>query len=226
MDNKNCWLKDRCNQKDCDTFCIRLYKLNYLYEQALIPLHQRHHLDLKVDKDGSDIEAFTALKNIENNILDFVGNGDSLWIYSSIAGNGKTSWALRMVEVYFDKIWFKSDLTCRALFINVPRFLLALKDNISERSEYISHIKENILKADLVIWDDIATKSSTVFESENLLYMLDLRNNAGKSNIFTSNLNAKELHQALGDRLSSRIVSLSYNIELRGADKRGLKKNL
>lgn len=222
IENKNCWLKDNCNKCDCNGFCMRLYKLDFLYEQALISLMQRRHLTLRIDNNGTDEEKFSELKNIENNIEEFVSKGDNLYIHSSIAGNGKTSWALRMVEAYFNKIWYKTSLSCKALFINVPSFLLALKDNITTKSEYIKHIKENILKADIVIWDDIATKASTSFEAENLLSMIDSRISAGKSNIFTSNLNDEELHKSLGDRLASRICNLGYNIELYGSDKRGI----
>jgi len=222
IENKNCWLKDNCNKCDCNGFCMRLYKLDFLYEQALISLMQRRHLTLRIDNNGTDEEKFSELKNIENNIEEFVSKGDNLYIHSSIAGNGKTSWALRMVEAYFNKIWHKTSLSCKALFINVPSFLLALKDNITTKSEYIKHIKENILKADIVIWDDIATKASTSFEAENLLSMIDSRISAGKSNIFTSNLNDEELHKSLGDRLASRICNLGYNIELYGSDKRGI----
>ena len=147
IENKNCWLKDNCNKCDCNGFCMRLYKLDFLYEQALISLMQRRHLTLRIDNNGTDEEKFSELKNIENNIEEFVSKGDNLYIHSSIAGNGKTSWALRMVEAYFNKIWHKTSLSCKALFINVPSFLLALKDNITTKSEYIKHIKEKYIKS-------------------------------------------------------------------------------
>lgn len=223
ISNKECWLKENCNHVDCDKFCIRLYKLNYLYDEALLSLKQREHIVLKIDKDGTDAEAFGSLKIIEDHIVDFVEQGNQLYIHSSIAGNGKSSWALRLVQTYFDKIWNSCQLDCKALFISVPRFLLELKDNISQQSEYIQHIKENILKADVVIWDDIATKNSTTqFEGEHLLSYIENRISLGKCNIFTSNLNDEELHQVLGDRLASRVCNLSCNIEFNGADKRGI----
>ena len=108
------------------------------------------------------------------------------------------------------------------LFINVPRFLLSLKDNISEKSDYVQHIKENVLTCDLVIWDEIGTKSLSTFEHENVLNLVNARIDSGKSNIYTSNLTNDELHTAVGDRLYSRIVELSSDIELVGSDKRGL----
>ena len=78
----------------------------------------------------------------------------------------------QMVKSYFNKIWLKSPLKCRALFINVPRYLLAIKDNISQKSEYVQHIKENVLDADLVVWDEVGTKGLTQFEHENILNII------------------------------------------------------
>ena len=221
-DIKDCWLYNECNHRDCETFCMRKFKLNFLYESAFISTQQRTRISLYMDKDKSDLKAFTVLGNIANEIVDFVNQGKNLWIHSSNCGNGKTSWTLRLTQEYFNKIWISSGLRCRALFINVPRYLLALKDSISQQNDYIQHIKENILTCDLVIWDDIATKSVTTFESENLLSIIDTRLANGLSNFYTSNLNEKEMHQYLGDRLTSRIVNNSIEIELVGKDKRGL----
>jgi len=222
LDNDNCWLKDRCNHKDCKTFCMRHFKLDNLYEKALIPNHLRKHLNIVVDKDMTDLKEFKYLSGLCKNILNFVGEGKNLYIHSTICGNGKTSWALRIIESYFDEIWYESELTCKALFINVPRFLLAIKEDINERSEYVRFIKSNITKADIVVWDDIGTKTITSFESENLLSLIEQRYGLGKSNVFTSNLSKSEMHQYLGDRLYSRICNMSVDIEFHGGDKRGL----
>lgn len=223
--NDNCWMKGCCNQIDCNTFCMKYYKLNALYDMALIPPTKRKHVKLRIDVDDNDEQAFDTLKEIESNIVDFINSGKSLFLYSEITGNGKTLWTLRMVETYFNKIWAKSELKCRVLFINVPRFLLELKSNISEKSEYIQHINDNILDCDLVVWDDIATKLGTEFELSHLLSIIDTRINNGKSNMFTSNLSGVELNKTLGDRLYSRIQNYSdYVIELQGKDKRGIKE--
>ena len=127
-----------------------------------------------------------------------------------------------MIQAYFNKIWIKTDLTCKALFINVPRFLLALKDNISDKNDYVQHIKDNVLICDLVVWDEVGLKNLTSFEHENILSLINARLDLGKANIYTSNLNLNELHESLGDRLYSRIVNYSENITLHGADKRAL----
>jgi DNA replication protein DnaC len=222
MDSKDCWLKDNCAKKHCDdpNGCLILFKLNYLYEEANIPLKSRKKIALYPDGDNTDLNEFKKLSEIQNTILDFVDNGRSLYLHSAQCGNGKTAWSLRLMQTYFNKIWLKTSLSCRGLFISVPQYLLALKDNITTKSTYVQHVKDNIKTADLVIWDDIATKVSTPFEAENLFAAIDARINAGKANIFTSNLSNQELQKALGDRLASRICNLDYNIELHGGDKR------
>lgn len=202
---------------------MKQHKLNYIYNYSYIPVNKRKHTPLRIDEDGTDRDEFITLCTIEKDINSFVANGDNLFIHSVQCGNGKTSWALRLMNTFFTNIVDTSGFRCRGLFINVPQFLLALKDNISVKSEYITDIKENVLKADLIIWDDIGTKSLTPYESENLIAMIDARMNLGKSNIFTSNLTNDELKVYIGDRLASRIKGCTYNIELHGKDKRGLK---
>lgn len=202
---------------------VKQFKLNYLYKKALLSEKQSKRIALVIDGDESDKGSFEFLSKIENSIVDFVKDGNHLYIHSEICGNGKTSWAIRMVQAYFEKIWSKTELKCRALYISVPRYMLAIKDNISEKSEYVEHIKKNVLSADIVIWDEVGTKGLTQFEHENIMSLINARIEAGKSNIYTSNLTDKELLNAVGKRLHSRISLTSHNIELKGKDKRGLR---
>lgn len=224
-----CWLKDSCKKYKimgkCDLFCPKLFKLDYLYNEALISMKQRRHINLRIDEDGTDRDIFLQLKELSSNIEDFVAKGKNLYMHSKHPGTGKTSWSLRFVQNYFDAIWYKSELTCKALYINIPRYLIELKDSLGKilpEDCYINHIKNNILKADIVIWDEIGTKVATEFEQEQLLSMINNRMDLGKSNIYTSNLSGEELQQKLGDRLYSRIINSSYDCELLGKDKRGI----
>ena len=218
---QECIVYNNCNHKDCDKeFCLRKYKLDSLYNAAQVPESKRYHTVLHIDADGTDLAEFKQLAEIESHIEEFVAEGKNLYLHSSYCGNGKSSWAYRMIQTYFNKIWPSAPLECKALFISVPRFLLALKDNISNRNEYAEYITENILTADLVVWDDIAAKMASEYEMNHLLSFIDGRLTAGKSNIYTSNLSTREVYEALGERLASRICNLSIDIELHGADKR------
>lgn len=217
-----CHFYDSCNHKDCNTFCLRKYKTDYYFDRGLIPLNRRGRIALRIDADGRDEVPFTELSNIERNIETFVEGGNNLYIHSSIAGNGKTSWAFRLLRAYVDSVWYRKEMKPIVLFIGVPRFLLELKANISQRSEYIEHIESCVLDCDLVVWDDIGSKNGTEFEVSHLLSIIDTRINNGKSNIYTSNLDKEELHNILGDRLYSRIYNYSKCVEFVGRDKRAL----
>ena len=221
---QKCYMYDRCNRKDCESdFCIRKYKMDSLYSAALMTESQKQHIALRVDADGTDLEQFKQLAGIEQNISKFIEEGKNLYLHSAVPGNGKSSWALRLTEAYFNKIWARSEAKCRVLFISVPRFLLAIKENITNKSTYVEYIRENVLEADLVIWDDIAAKMGSEFELTHLLSIIDNRLALGKSNIYTSNLNRQQLYTALGERLTSRIANMSIDLELFGSDKRNLK---
>lgn len=223
---EDCRLKSKCKKyknEGCPEFCIKLFKIDKLCNNALMSNVQRQHINLRLDEDGSDRDAFIYLKKIEDNIEEFIKEGNNLYIYSSNCGNGKTSWALRLLNSYFSKIWATaSSIDCRGLFINVPKFLISLKDNITQKSDYIQHIKEHVLTADVVVWDDIAAKGFTQFEMENVLNIINNRIDAGKSNIYTSNLIGEDLRDAVGERLYSRIINMSTTLTFVGQDKRGL----
>lgn len=229
IDSSNCWLKNECNQCDCDSpSCIRLVKLDYLYNEANVSLFQRKNIELKLI-DGINLvdkEAFTRLSSIKSDIVNFINEGNNLYLYSEKVGNGKTAWVIKLLQAYFNSIWASSNLECRALFIHVPQFLLALKDNISEKSDYIQHVKENILNCDLVIFDELTTRAGTNFELDHLLSYINTRLSSGKSCFYTSNVKPNELASYLGERLSSRVVNLSECIELKGEDLRAISKQL
>ena len=229
--SKDCWLRDKCykyskSPEYCseDMFCIRLFKINDLCDKALFTDAQKKYVTLFPDADGTDYDKFIQLKGIQDKILEFVAEGKNLYIHSNTCGNGKTAWAIKLAQAYIERIWFDSDLSCRVLFINVPKYLLALKDSIGAPSEYVDYVKSCVTTADLVIWDELGIKNCTQFEFENLLSMINSRVDAKKSNIYTSNLNGSELFEKVGDRLYSRIINLSYDVELNGVDKRSLNK--
>ena len=218
--NINCKLN---NTDYCSDSCERYIKLKYLFDQSLIPKKYMSPVSLYIDSDNSDKEVFNYLKSIQDNIFEIINKGTNLYLFSNIPGNGKTSWSIRLMKAYIYNIWSSSNLEPRALFINVPKYLLELKSNIEEKSDYIQHVKTYINKCDLVVWDDIATKSATEFEHEHLLSMIDYRLYNLRSNIFTSNVFPNDLHELLGSRLSSRIINESQLLQFVGKDKRGLE---
>ena len=216
-----CFLYNNCNHRHCDdSCCVRKERVGALLKMSLLPEKHWVRMSLITDFDGTDLEEFKRLFNIEKNIGDFVSKGYSLFLHSKGSGNGKTSWAIRLVQAYINYIWPESDLTeCKALFIHTSRFLQALKDNFSNRNDYAIYIKNHLDEADLVVWDDIGAEMGSDYDINQLLNFIDRRTNLGKTNIFTSNLNKSELEFKVGTRLASRIGA-GIDIELNGKDKR------
>lgn len=225
-----CYLSKGCrkfDENDCPdkVFCIRKFKEDSLFDLGLVEDNQRIDFPLYVYSNDppEEYQAFSYLNDICLNIESFINSGKNLYLYSTTCGNGKTAWSLRLLRSYVDKIWISSEITCRVLYISVPKFLLELKANISNHSQYIEHIYKHVRTTDLVIWDDIGSKCGTEFEIENMLSLINNRLDAGKSNIYTSNIPPEMLSQVLGPRLGSRVVGMSEVVQLRGGDKRGLK---
>lgn len=220
----NCPYMHKCSKVDCNSpICLRKFKLDVMYEKAMFTNKQRTAFPLYPDKDGTDLKEFERLANICNYILEFMEQQKSIFLHSPTCGNGKTSWALRVVQSYFNAVWGTADVTkCHALFINVPHFLISLKQNITTKSEEIEYIQKNIYDADIVIFDDIATKGFTDFEHEHILNIINTRLEKGLVNIYTSNLKGRELANSIGDRLYSRVTGNVIDIEFHGKDKRGI----
>lgn len=168
-----------------------------------------------------DLNSFYFLQEIKDDIVNFVNNGESLYIFSKNFGNGKTSWAIKLLTKYFDEVWAGNGFRCRGLFVHVPTFLTKLKENISTRNEDFELMRSRLDNVDLVVWDDIASSKLTDYDHVNLLTYIDQRVLNGLSNVYTGNLGIEELPAALGNRLSSRVWNESAVVEFLGIDRRG-----
>ena len=168
-----------------------------------------------------DWDAFCRLADIKDDIVNFVKSGSSIYITSAFTGNGKTTWATKLMLKYFDSVWPGNGLKTRGIFIHVPTFLLQLK-NFNTKDEKFEKLKEELSNVDLVIWDDIASTSISAYDFSQLLMYIDTRSLNGLSNIYTGNITDRaSLQKALGIKLTSRIMSSATEvIEFKGGDRR------
>ena len=218
MNIDRCWYKRICTE-NCTENCIR-YKLMYsLFKQSNLPEALWDYKSLTCE--DKDYRAFKELQTKSDAILNFIANGNNLYIYSENCGNGKTTWAIRLMYSYFDKIWHKSCFDCKALFVSVPKFLYNCKRSISQDVKGFEELCNLISEVDLVIWDDIGEMKASDYEHQILFQYIDDRINSKKSNIYTSNKNKEQLEDVLGVRLASRIYNCSECIEFVEEDKRG-----
>ena len=215
MKNEKCWYKDVCTI-ECTNSCLRYIEMKYLMDNSDIP--PMRQIPDKLTPEVQDLDAFTKLNELKLNIVDFVVSGQNLYLWSEHTGNGKTSWALKLMLKYFDEIWAGNGFRVRGKFVHVPTFLLQLKNFNDPLSE---EYKNDILNCDLLILDDIASVGISQYDLSQLLLYIDNRSLNGKSIIYTGNLDMHNMDKVLGSRLTSRIWSKTTTIvELKGADRR------
>lgn len=217
-----CWAEKYCKgyPNKCEEYCIGYVQLGNIYSLSNMP--RRYQYDMPLFCDSEDRDTFIALRDFQQNVVDHIAEGHGLFIHSPTKGNGKTSWACKIMNEYFKKVALNNNLRCRGLFINVPEFLDQLRDNMDEPSEDMRDLQESIRTADLVIWDDIGTENPSKWVRQTLYKFVNHRESNSKSQIFTSNTPLEELsaEEFLGDRVVNRIRGQCRVLEITGASRR------
>lgn len=224
FDKDKCWYIKVCskyNTPECNPGCIRYMEMDYLMQNSGIPRNRQYTVSLIPSKP--DVNSFIALKEIKDDMIEFVKNGESVYIYSDNFGNGKTTWAIKLMQQFFDDVWAGNGFRCRGIFIHVPTFITKIKEGISRKDEDFETLKSRLMTVDLVIWDDIAATKLSDYDHTNLLTYIDQRKLNQLSNIYTGNLGYEDLQDALGNRLASRVWNDSTPIRFVGADRRGVR---
>ena len=193
--------------------------MKFLMENSNIPKVRQMPQSLTAPK--CDIPSFKRLAEIKSDIVDFVECGQNLYIASEITGNGKTSWAIKIMLKYFDEVWAGNGFKPRALFIHVPTFLLKCKD-FNNKDQAFDEMKALLPTIDLVVWDDIASTDVSAYDYSQLLMYIDNRLLNGLSNIFTGNYDERtRLEKRVGMKLASRILSDTTEVVVfKGGDMR------
>ena len=199
--------------------CIRFEEMKYLMENSNLPKSKQRPILLNAPE--CDLEAYKRLAEIKSNIKDFVDSGSNLYITSANLGNGKTSWSIKLLLKYFDEVWAGNGFRIRGVFVNVPTFLLKCKDFKSVDKEFET-LKKNLLAADLVVWDDIASTNISSYDYSQLLMFIDHRMLEEKSNIFTGNYADRTIFvERMGGKLASRVWGNNTEIiTFKGGDQR------
>jgi DNA replication protein DnaC len=213
--NTECWYVDTCKD-DCG-ICNVFFQMKYQMEHSGLPKAKQKAIGLWL-VDDIDEDAFNRLAEIRKDIVNFVESGKNLYICSDYTGNGKTSWAIKMLHTYFHHTAVGNYDNLKGMFVSTTELLLQLKDfNNPLPKAYLDNLKN----VDLVVWDDIAVSGMSQYDFTQLYTIIDKRILAEKSNIFTSNQpTVKGFANAMGNRLASRIYYTSEIVELKGKDMR------
>ena len=209
---KDCFHQKVCTAK-CTSNCERYRFFNNQLDLSNLPsMYKKAFAIYRVEDDGNIYDKLNELRG--DKLVKYVNNGKNFYICSTTCGNAKTTWAAKIMLRYIDCTWQGSYDFPRGVFINVPTFLIDIK-NFNNRPAYIDRIKD----ADVVIWDDLAFNRLTDYEHEQLLQFIDYRIANNKSNIYTSNITDYEtLKNMIGGRLASRIFNGSTVYEFKSDD--------
>lgn len=216
-EQKKCKLKVRCDKKLCDEFCPRCYIFCYMLNRSNISdIYLR---GVKLKPASKDLVAFRRLKLIKENIVEWTDGGFSLCIRGG-CGNGKTSWATKLLLNYIADISDRG-MGADAVFITVSSLLNAYKESIGSNENLVDELETRLINANLIVLDDIASDSYSAFDLTKLFKIVNERINNGKAIIYTTNIQDDlKLRANLGARLYSRVIEKSEVITLTGADRR------
>lgn len=215
LKNTDCWYQEVC-EDDCSN-CVIYPQMKWQFDNSGLP--KSKYKPIKLSPSRVDREAFKTLANIRENIDQFVADGKNLYICGDNPGNGKTSWAIKMLQTYFHYVAEGNLFNVKGMFVSVPSLLLQMKDfNNPLSKEY----KDNLQNCDLLVLDDIAVVGMSQYDYTQLFALIDNRVLAEKSMIFTSNnASIEALDKSVGSRLASRIWNTSTVVEIKGGDWRG-----
>jgi DNA replication protein DnaC len=221
MRPEECWYLGVCpkSPSGCSNTCLRYSEMLSLVQQSNIPSSKWIPLKLR---PGKDRPAFIRLQEIKDDIENWTKSGGNLYIYSDTFGNGKTSWAIKLMLAYFNQVWAGNGFRRRGIFVSVPEFMDRNREIINNRDEEFVKMREDLLKCDLVIWDDITSIKLTDFNHAVLLNYIDARVLSNKANIFTGNVDYEGMVKNLGGRLASRVWNGSEIVQFVDQDKRGV----
>lgn len=218
---ENCWYRCVCSlysTDDCDKHCIRFSQMKHLIESSNLP--KTLCFPIELEPQMIDLASFVCLAQIKDDIVNFVKNGENLYIFSANPGNGKTTWTAKLLLKYFEQVWSTNAYSERGLFVSVTDFLISMRLSGYNNTANLA-LMQKIKSIDLVIWDDIAVGELTAQDLDLLYSLINSRIMNGLSNIFTGNLNDEQLLSILGSRMHSRIWESSIRVEFKGTDRRG-----
>lgn len=222
---ERCWYAGKCNLEGdkCGPTCVRYAEMLNLFKQSNIP-KARWYPEQLVAPD-EDYDAFVRLRDIKSDIRSWVQQGNNLYLYSPECGNGKTSWAIKLMSAYFNQVWNGNCFRTRGIFMNYAEFMDRERLRISYPDDEFMRLRQGLLDCDLVVWDDISCMKLTDYTGPLFYRFVEARILARKATIFTGNVGIKDLNRYVGNRTASRIWNTSEVVKFVGADKRGETKH-
>ena len=182
--------------------------------------------------DGNK-DAYKRLTEIRNTLNSFVRSSvNNLVICGKSTGNGKTSWANKLILTYIEQNHHRldnvpiEDLVVKkhdmCLFCLLVPFLVELKmfGNNADSTE----LYHRLCKTELAVLDDLGAVPMTQYDYNVLYGIIEHRLDRGLPTIITTNFTKlSDLQNEIGPRLAERIWNNSEIVEIKSGGFRGVK---
>jgi DNA replication protein DnaC len=140
-----------------------------------------------------------------------IGRGPSLLLVGP-TGTGKTYQAYAAVRALLT-----SGIRCTALATTAADLYASLRPRfgVDSEDEFTRHATANVL-----LLDDLGAAKGSEWNEEVNYRLVNHRYERELATIFTTNLTPKQIPDALGDRVASRLFEMATTVVLKGADRR------
>ena len=186
--------------------------MNYEYLQNKCNVPKTMQGEIKLNS-GMDLEKYKYLDYVKTNIEEFIKNGCNLYIYSPFIGNGKTSWAVKILKQHIKNVCENgntdTDTNLVGLFVNVDEFFVTQVKPLRIDQSYIKLCQQ----VDLLVLDDIGATPLSSLEEQVLRSIIDTRLINGKSTIYTSSVIDDTLYNVAGDRIANKVLESCTIVE-------------
>lgn len=181
---------------------------------------------------GQDKDAFKRLSEIRKDIQAFLSSGvNNLVICSNNLGNGKTSWAIKLMLTYIeqqvgklnhiDENLVNIDNYDYCVFCQSVPFLVEMKQFGDNKKSYGMY--QRLCKTNLAIIDDLGAVPMSQYDYNIIYAIIEKRLFAGLPTIITTNFADKSLaEKEIAPRLIDRIWNNSEIIEFKNKGFRGV----
>lgn len=215
------WNKAQINSLD--------FTQRYALENSYIPKYQWVE-DTLLPADDAD--QFIRLREIRENLYDFLcSSTNNLVLCSKNLGNGKTSWAIKLMLTFIelqegklnhvDENEVNLDNFDFCVFCQSVPFLVKMKQFGNNKDTYTMF--NRLCKTQLAIIDDLGVVPMSQYDYNIIYAILEERIFSGKPTIVTTNfVRTEEAAKELGVRLADRLWNNSEIIEFKNRGFRGV----
>ena len=195
-------------------------KVRQLLVESGVP--KKYYVPQKLVRRQVDEQLWNFLEDYRNDVVNKVHSGNNLVITSPIVGNGKTSWAIRLLQRYIAETALDGDLGDKGVFCVCSNMLEIFGDfgyfeTSIEFFDYLNRLKN----CKLLVIDEIGSGRITPVSYNHFYDLINYRVDNGLTTIYTTNYTDERIQEVLGERLYSRIYHTATVLEFKADNVRG-----